>query len=451
MPLLARLFARKNKPPPPADSFDDGASYSPTCALTAESNESSHSSYVNVSYRLLHPAHAPSIPAPSAGGGGLRLFRRKKSTTPVTVPNRGEFIPPQRPPLPRPDSGADLTELRRLRPPPSRSAIFAAYADSGSSLSTRSLPENSFRQPSPHLSPSPTPQKRPSLFAWAKHASRSSSNTGSILDVSLGAPSESSELSSDVHSFNLKSFRHVGSASPSFHNPRPVSQSPSIPHLPGSSLHSDSSQRISVAAFREVHARRSQTGSPVQSPHESGSLPDTPEGSRPGYGPRSSRSSTVLQTSRPSRSSVLVASTTDEDDSSSDPDSDAECVYNAKSNQPPGRKAQSELGHGSMVAETSFKRTTALARAPRASRSHIGHGTSNHRPRPLTEFERELKVPELPRRSQSTLGLYESPNKLSTTASTTSLNRGHKQNPSNFSNVSHSTGNFFCRVIKPIA
>ena len=485
MPLLGRLFAKKNKVPPRAEILEDDISHSPTFAPTTTVSNESNDSYVtpdisvpshpdaqNLLYRGRGRGQAssttPATPATSSGGGGLRLFRRKKSSIPSTefiassaldLNNRSEFNISQRPVPPRPsDAGTDLTEFRRLRPPPSRSAIFAAYADSGSSLSTRSLPENQFRPSSPLLPPSPSPssapsQKRPSLFAWAKPASRSSSNTRGNIDVSLRAPSESSELSPDVHSFNLKSFRHVGSASPPpLPNQRPLS--PPNPRPRGTSLYADPSQRISVAAFREVQARRSQTGSPVPSPPESSppstrptSSPGTPEGPRPSHGPRFSRSSAaLLQTSRQSRSSIAVA-TTDED-SSSEADSEAESVYKAKSNQRPTRKAQSELGHGSMVTESSFKSASALVRTPRASRSHVGHGISNSRPRPLTEFERELKIPELPRRPQSIPGLYESSNKLAASISMTSLNKsvpGRKRNPSNSSNVTNSTGKYFLR------
>lgn len=483
MPLLGRLFAKKNKVSPRAEILDDDNAHSPTFApTTTVSNDSNHtaSSYVTPDINVPSHPNAKSLlhlgrgreqgstTPVTSGGGGLRFFRRKKSSIPTPellassasdVNSRTAFDSPQRSVLSlsrTSDVGKDPTELRRQRPPLSRSAIFAAYADNGSSFSTRSLPESTLRSSSPQspASPSPSPalpQKRPSLLAWAKPLSHSSSNTGSNVDVSLRTPSERSDSPGDWNSFNLKSFRHIGSASP---NQREVCLSPPIPRPRGTSMHSDSSQRISVAAFREAQARRSQTGSPVPSPIDS-SLPSIPsasspviksEGRHPGHGPRYSRSSAALVDSRQRRSSIVVPST-------SETDSDGESIYNGKSRQLPGRKAQSELGHGSMVTESSFKRANALAQASRASRSNLGHGHSSSASRPLTNYGEVLKRPEFSRRSQSSLGLYESSNKLVATASRTSLNTsvpGHKQNPSVSSNATLSTGNYFIyRIMEP--
>lgn len=474
MPLLGRLFAKRNKIPPPPRILDDDSPHSPTFAHTTESNDSTTSSYVTPDIsvpshpnatNLLHLARVRDHPSTashsssvaSGSGGALRLFRRKKSSTISAelssgLNSRTEFDTPQRTVPPRPsEPSTDPTDLRRLRPPPSRSAIFAAYADPGSSLSTRSLPENTSKSSSPLLSPPPSPsppQKRPSLFSWAKPSSHSSSNTGSNIDSSLTAQSDSSDLPPDWHSFNLKSFRHVGSATP----PPNQNSAPPIPRPRGLSLHSDSSQRISVGVFREAQARRSQTGSPVPSPIDSSptlspSIAATNPGPRPGHGgPRPSRSSAaLLQSSRQKRSSFSMVSTTDEN-LSSENDSDGESVYKGKSRQRPGRKAQSEHGHGSMVTESSFKRATALVQTQRPTRSHLGHATPHAGSRPVTQFEENSKKPELPRRSLSSLSLYENPNTLAH-ASTTSLNTstaGQKRNPSMSSNLTRSTGKKKC-------
>ncbi|KAG5725574.1 hypothetical protein E4T56_gene9088, partial [Termitomyces sp. T112] len=215
MPLLAGLFGRKKKAPP-AELTDDSA----------------NASKLRLPFSRKKPQQNPAASTTSVASSAFC----------------STFSTPPRPPYIRTststaDTDPDLDQ-RRLRPPPSKSAIFAAYADPNNALSTRSLP--------------PAPPKKP-FFNWSK-----------------SVPKHTPETDLTDTSFNLKSFRHVGPSSPASYTSTtttllsvpntPTGASPGpvpIPRPRGTSI--ESSQRISVAAFREAQARRSTAGSPAPS------------------------------------------------------------------------------------------------------------------------------------------------------------------------------------------
>ncbi|KIY50517.1 hypothetical protein FISHEDRAFT_71562 [Fistulina hepatica ATCC 64428] len=149
--------------------------------------------------------------------------------------------------------------------PPRKSAIFRRYGDSHN-LSTRSLPSDGPPRGS-QLSASSTPTpKKISLFHWSKSAPSSAFKVASAKSKSDTPPQL--DLPEPSSSFNLKSFRHLGPPSSATSSSSVISTpSPAVPlsRPRNLSVASDSSQRISVAAFREAQARRSMAGSPSPS------------------------------------------------------------------------------------------------------------------------------------------------------------------------------------------
>jgi serine/arginine repetitive matrix protein 2 len=257
-------------------------------------------------------------PSIAASSSKLRLpFTRKKynpanSTTSIAThshnhpsESQSTFGSPS-PSPPRPSyltrtsnvsaSDSDTTSIldhRRRRPPPSKSAIFAAYADPHVALSTRSLPDDRSSSRRPETPPPPLPlqvpppnskdrdkdhtknTKKPSFFHWG---SKSTPNTPLSIphNPPTSAPATQNQSPHYVKknlpdsptedkSFNLKAFRHISNGT----NYEDVSvsqgQGMGAPRPRGTSITSESSQRISVAAFREAQARRSTADSPVPS------------------------------------------------------------------------------------------------------------------------------------------------------------------------------------------
>ncbi|KAJ7572007.1 hypothetical protein C8J56DRAFT_85567 [Mycena floridula] len=273
-----------------------------------------------------------SQPAPSRK---LRIpFRRKKSfnagsPSSIRTTNTVNFLSAPRPThVPRNSTGAvsevDISEFRRLEPPPPKSAVFSAYGDPRSALSTRSLPsDRRGSDPNSPPPPLPTPSKRPSFFNWNK----SSTN---VIPKSPGFSLKRTKSRTEPppDSFNLKSFRHISPSSP---EPPPAVIPPSNPRPRGASGASEASQRISVAAFREAQAKRSLAGSPgpssrAPSPH--GGIPPLPtgRGSPAMRGKASASRSPPVTRNRPLKagrmSSALDTSDSDEDESSEEEDSD---------------------------------------------------------------------------------------------------------------------------------
>ncbi|KAI0066641.1 hypothetical protein BV25DRAFT_1412763 [Artomyces pyxidatus] len=361
--------------------------------------------------------HLGSPGSSSASSTKLKMpFRRRKQST---APNRfspssskvdlTDTSPPPLPP-PKPSylasrSSSDQS-FESLRPPPSRSAIFSSYAEPHSALSTRSLPQDQTHLPLPHdwkqkyetmsnpdphhpRSPLPTPSpKKPSssgggFFSWARPRDRTKSKPST--------PAPEPLPSVDSASFNLKSFRHVTSPSPSPIPDRPPSAlssynvPPARPRPRGESAASDSSQRISVAAFREAQARRSAANSPVPSalgdnlkdspyltarrspsgqPQERGRKRSSTVGAPPPMldGSPISRLPPPART-QPTRSATAplfpssATSTSSEESESEESESEEETLRPSRKRTLTGRKsskAQSELGHRSQPLSSPF-------------------------------------------------------------------------------------------------
>ncbi|KAG6878950.1 hypothetical protein C0992_006387 [Termitomyces sp. T32_za158] len=255
MPSLAGLFGRKKQPASkqPRAETDSAVSSSPTDYVTADrSLPSSPNGAGSVQHGQGYGGVYPSS-APARNTSRLRLPFRKKpreqhapaaaavsTASFASVGQDSTFSTPPRPAYtrtPRSSTSDSDADVRRLRPPPSKSAIFAAYADPDSALSTRSLPND---HPPLAFPPVSQTKQKPRFFNWSKSVPKSAS------------------VSPTDDSFNLKSFRHVGPPSPCTPSPSPV-----VPRPRGTST--DSSQRISVAAFRDAQARRSAANSPVPS------------------------------------------------------------------------------------------------------------------------------------------------------------------------------------------
>ncbi|KAF9647471.1 hypothetical protein BDM02DRAFT_3247810 [Thelephora ganbajun] len=143
--------------------------------------------------------------------------------------------------------------------PPQKSAVFSGYGDSGNALSTKSLPNVNHTRSESHetvkiVAPASAGKKSAGgLFSWARDRKKSKAPP----------PPPPSEVKEE--SFNLRAFRHVGGpdTAPCLDDTTTLLElPPARPRPRGDSVASDSSQRVSVAAFREMQARRSQAGSP---------------------------------------------------------------------------------------------------------------------------------------------------------------------------------------------
>jgi len=135
------------------------------------------------------------------------------------------------------------------------------YGLSANALSSKSLPDvnhtrSESRDTVKTTAPATTGKKSGGrLFSWARNRKKSK------------APPPPIPSGLEDESFNLRSFRHVsGPETPPFLDDTtttPLELPPARPRPRGDSVASDSSQRVSVAAFREMQARRSQADSPT--------------------------------------------------------------------------------------------------------------------------------------------------------------------------------------------
>ncbi|KAH9959005.1 hypothetical protein BC827DRAFT_1269211 [Russula dissimulans] len=291
---------------------------------------------------------------------------------------------------------SSVSDSPSLPPPPSRSAIFSSYTDSHITLSTRSLPDDvpsllsyqrnlsqnyeSMSDPDSHSTSVAAPESKQSskggLFSWARPRARTKSkasvpdhNSAPVLTL---PPTDS---------FNLKSFRHITCPAPE----TPSSSSSSNkalfhPHAREGSFASDSSQRISVAAFREAQARRGATDSPVPSlPGDRDSFASSQVWNRrrssalstpPSVHTVASQSRISVPRNPPTRTSTLALSSAASDTSeSSEEESESEEDATLRPNRQrtvSTRPAQSELGYRSSPIPSYS-----------AARSDIGHGLSS--------------------------------------------------------------------------
>lgn len=257
MPLLGGLFNRRN-----------------ATESVASSRDSTDGDYVLPDKALPPPPPIYNLPA-SASSSKLKLpFRRKPA---VAQPPPHSVVSLNDAPSPPYISSVMSDSGHGLPPPPRKSSLFGVYNNSLHSV--HSLPNESPshihpdtpNRPSSDVhtesrSPPSGPHKKsPGLFSWARERTKSKPlpPTSTISSV----PSPSPPPVDDSSSFNLKSFRHVRADSPPEKSPQPSPDlllPPPRPRPRGDSVASDSSQRISVAAFREAQAR-SRANSPVPS------------------------------------------------------------------------------------------------------------------------------------------------------------------------------------------
>ncbi|KAL6307827.1 hypothetical protein BKA93DRAFT_823170 [Sparassis latifolia] len=240
------LFGRRDKHKAPSDAAK---------STTASSGSVDTDDLATVPSLHQNAVYASS---PTASSSKLMLaFRHKKS--PRSPPPASDGL--LRPPAPHAYLSSARSEPGHgpLDPPPTRSNLFS---DSDGGRSVRSLPAHTFSRSREGIvlddpNTSPPPKKSKGIFAWAHRERKQSKPLPATPDINL-----------DTDSFNLRSFRHVGPESP-HESPRPPSSLSTSPYLiprpRGDSIASDSSQRISVAAFREMAARRSMTNSPSPS------------------------------------------------------------------------------------------------------------------------------------------------------------------------------------------
>ncbi|OAX35404.1 hypothetical protein K503DRAFT_723070 [Rhizopogon vinicolor AM-OR11-026] len=277
------------------------------------------------------------------------------------------------------ESGHDIP------PPPPKSSIFAMYHDQNANSAHSLLNESESTLPcflsdtpskvstaSPSTQPSPPLNKKSGgIFSWARERTKSKPSPPPATITALPTPSPA-----PGDNFNLKAFRHVRPESLALPDHRLDADLPPPPARPrprGDSVASDSSQRISVAAFREAQARRSCTNSPVPSfrppsidtlrvennSRKRASTVSTPTVND--FPPHTHRSSTTPQLSiRTSRySSALDTSESDEseDDDDEEVDSDGEPINPSRKSTVTRRSTmRSRSGAGHTVPDVQTQR-----------------------------------------------------------------------------------------------
>lgn len=393
---------------------------------------------------------APSSSTSGANASTSKLkmpFRRKQSTSSKFSTTTAYSSVPPVPPAKEHKVSIEttLSDSPSLRPPPSRSAIFGSYADPHNALSTRSLPQDSpfphFRQDSadiagiyetmsnpdlhtpPHVPLQPPKQSsKGGLFAWARPRGRTKSKPPAPTPPDPVLPSRSSSVlpSSAADSFNLKSFRHVTSPLSTSPNLDPSSRDslepPARPRPRGDSVASDYSQRISVAAFREVQARRSAANSPVpSSPGDRDSclasgqvrsrkrlstLGTSPPLPNTGSEPRLSvsRSPQPRNSTAPPFLSTGTSSSESSEEGETDSDEQEATLRPNRKRTATSRSAggtQSELGH-----------RTSLSAAFSSARSEGGHGGHSGSPSRSALIARPSRNIESPARTSRNSSVY---------------------------------------------
>ena len=365
-------------------------------------------------YVLPSSSRSPTTPsiysAPGASSSKLKLgFKAKKS--PVASRTDSNLLSP---PTSAYFNVRSESENNLLSPPPPRSAVFAGYNDPSSAHSTRSLPTHPAshsRSDSKELVdlnadtnlPVPPKQNKGGIFSWA-HRERKKSKAPPPPSPSQASPIP--DISLDSESFNLRSFRHVRPESPPTGSP-PSILPPVRPRPREGSFVSESSQRISVAAFREAQARRSAANSPVPSFSHDPLSPGSSTGLRP-------PSTFALRNSR----SISGESDTD-DDSDEEEDSEASSTLKPRRHRsakqpksppvskPGGGKSVSELGHRTMRPSASPvappRMTTSTSANPPLSPSSTPKDGASARPRARASASTSALQPNAAARRASVL------------------------------------------------
>ncbi|KAI6012682.1 hypothetical protein F5J12DRAFT_819692 [Pisolithus orientalis] len=377
MPLLGGFFKRdkhgsnsRNNP----SSTTPAATESVASVASTGGGESIEAEYVFPDECLPRPTPVYSGPR-GASSSKLKLpFRRNKHVHQPGTPDASQLAPVSLNDAP-PRSSVVSDPGHGLPPPPPKSSIFGVY-NGRSPHSTRSnlctdTPSTSSLTDvlsDAHSSAPSNLSKKPGLFSWARQRTKSKVSQPPSTVSSPPATKSGTEDSS----FNLKSFRHIPAgtnASPQkAHNTSVVadiSLPPPRPRPRDESFGSDSSQRISVAAFREAQARRSRAESPVPSfrppsatdtlrldavARKRASTVSAVSGSEISQSNRASVP--PWSSSRPNSSAVQTSS--DSEDSSSEEDEDVDSGDELTQKRggertiTSRRLAQSEMGHGSL-------------------------------------------------------------------------------------------------------
>lgn len=340
MAILGGLFSKKHKsrPKPPSSITSSVVTDIDIESLNDESDHDHSRLHPNTIYQN-----------PTASSSKMKLpFRRNKSK--VDLPPTGT------------SSSADLPntslQFTQSEPPtgplipPQKSAVFGDYGPSGSALSSKSLPNVSHTRSESHetvktIIPASAGKKSGrGLFSWARDRKKSKA-----------PPPRPPEPQED--SFNLRAFRHVSGPETAPNTPDlddttiPFDLPPARPRPRGDSVASDTSQRVSVATFREMQARRSQAGSPSPQPTSrpgtqiDGHLRSASPSLKPPAPPIPKSNNNQSRTRNippriPQRTSTLRSSPSH---SNLDPDSDSDHGPSPLSVQ---WKSKSELGHSAL-------------------------------------------------------------------------------------------------------
>ncbi|KAG2153575.1 uncharacterized protein EDB93DRAFT_225128 [Suillus bovinus] len=391
MPLLAGIFAKREKQSGPRSAQSNlNVPTTPTSRVSLSSGTvtSSEPDYVFPDKSLKFLPAAAYAGSAAASSSKLKLpFRRRHVHQPhVASTSTNIFSLNDSPPRAHissvvSDSGHDIS-------PPKPS--FGIYHDP-SINSTHSLPHEPTRRQYPLDTPSviarnqihsappssssttpPHVKKSGGLFSWARERTKSKPAPP---PATIAAPSTSSP--SPRENFNLKAFRHIRSESPTSLIDVPDVELPLPPPRPrprGDSVASDSSQKISVAAFREAQARRSRANSPVPSfrlpssldtlrvenmPRQRASTVSTPTGSE--HHLPLNRNSTALPLPIPTNrtSSVLDTSSSESDDYDEEVDSDGVPIKPSRKGTVtprPGSRSWSDAGHAHITSNAQARR-----------------------------------------------------------------------------------------------
>ena len=251
MAILGRLFSRKHKSRP-----------KPPSSITSSAVTDIDVESINDESEYDHTRLQPNAVYQNAAASSSKMklpFKRSKSKVNLATSDAHSTDLHN---LPSPHFSTQSEPPHSPLTPPQRAAVFGGYGDSGNALSTKSLPNVNRARSESHetvrtIAPATAGKKAGGgLFSWVRDRKKSKPPP----------PPVPPELNGD--SFNLRAFRHVGGygTAPGPDDSTPLELPPARPRPRGDSVASDSSQRVSVAAFREMQARRSQTGSPTPQP-----------------------------------------------------------------------------------------------------------------------------------------------------------------------------------------
>ncbi|KAG8830986.1 hypothetical protein FRC17_003941 [Serendipita sp. 399] len=315
MPLLQKVFTKRDK----SSANLDVPSTSSYVGRTTSKASNKSSDYVfpdlntppdcnGEDHRTISPASSKHSDTHSSKNGSNSSSRLKFS---IPGFRRKAASPEQGQPVMSPRLSAS-TWSESIEPPPSRTSVFGAF---GRTSSSQSLPEDSSRKQldmPPQLPPirlhDSSPSRRPPVFASQtlpipKTPEMRTSNVVKVFNrgskptrttdapkLDLKIPTTSGD---DADSFNLRSFRPVRPASPALpvghpasapvldqvHSHSPLSLAPPSPigtRPRGDSAGSESSQRMTVAQFRQAQMESAKNRSSVHLPvpeHPSDGMP----------------------------------------------------------------------------------------------------------------------------------------------------------------------------------